>query len=336
MAKYKLAISIPTYDRANCIDLMLKEIIEITEELKIGVYIFDGSPNNETQNICDKYKNFSCLNYIKQTGEIKERHWEAAISPNCEYLLICRDRSIIKPEFYGILLRLLEENYDVYVLTVVDNSVEIKMHLINSPKYLFKDYLLSMSLFGSYIIKKEVLKTTNENIDAKYYKSFALLAKVFQSIVNKKDFKALFIPFNLKKNYLIIPHTSYLKPNQLFDIWGDDWIKMIDDLPSQYNDYKEKAKHARDIDYWKFYNLLELRKNGSIDLKSVLKNRKVIRQVASNPLIFFIFAGLLPQKLAKPFIKIFKPITDIFESIWMKIIREINKIKKRIIKSNKK
>lgn len=335
MAKYKLAISIPTYDRADSIDLMLNEIINITEELKIGVYIFDGSPNDETKKICEKYKNYTCLNYISHTGEAKKRHWEAAIIPDCDYLWICRDRSILKSEFYGIILRLLEENYDVMVIADIINNSDKKMHLMSSPCDLFKYYLLSMTLFGSYIVKKEILELVNKSIEAKYYKSFALLSKVFQGIAKKKDFKALNVPFDYKQNSFIIPNTNRLTPEQLFDIWGDDWIKMIDDLPPCYNEYKEKAKHARDIDFWKFYSILDLRMHGSIDLKNVIKYHNVIKQVSSNPLLFFIFAGLIPQKLVKPFIKIFKPITNIFESIWSKISKEINNAKKSLKKKNK-
>ena len=108
---------------------------------------------------------------------------------------------------------------------------------------------------------------------------------------------------------------------------------MVDNLPTCYNEYKEKAKHARDIDFWKFYSLLDLRMHGSIDLKTVIKYRNVIKQVSSNPLLFFIFAGLLPRKLVKPFVKIFKPITNIFEAIFTKINKEINNAKKSIKKN---
>ena len=337
MAKYKLAISIPTYERPDCIDLMLKEIIETTEKLNIGIYIFDGSPNNnETKNICEKYKEFTCLNYIKHSGDVKKRHWEAANIPDCEYLWICRDRSIIKSEFYGIILRLLEEKHDIYILTDITYNIAKKFHLIKSPSDLFKDYLLTMTLFGSYIVKKEILKATSESIETKYYKSFALLAKIFQGIANKKDFKALYTPFDYKTNCFIVSNSGYLTPEQLFDIWCDDWIGMIDDLPSCYDGYKKQAKHVRDIDFWKFYTLLDFRMHGSIDLSSVLKYRKTIKQVSSTPFFLFIFASIIPQKLVKPFVKIVKPITNIFEAIYKKVTKEINNAKKSLLNNKKK
>ena len=145
----------------------------------------------------------------------------------------------------------------------------------------------------------------------------------------------MFVPFDYKQNNFIIPNTSIIKPEKLFDIWGDNWIAMIEDLPSCYDEYKELAKHARDIDFWKFYTLLDFRMHGSLDLSSVLKHRKSIKQVASTPFFLFLFASIIPQKLVKPFVKIFKPITNIFESIWNKISKEINNAKKSLLKKKK-
>ena len=328
MAKYKLAISIPTYERPECISELIDQFINEAEKLNIGIYIFDGSISDETKKVCEKYKDYSCFNYIRQTGEIKERHWEAVTASDCDYLLNCRDRTIIKSEFFGIILRLLEENLDLYILGDSTYKFASKMHFLTSPCELFKEFFLPMTLFGSYIVRKDVLKATDNNIDAKYYKSFALLSKIFKAIPNIKDFKALFIPFDFKTNYYFIPKTFSGTSESFFSIWGDDWVKMIDDLPPCYNEYKTKAKQAREIG--NILNLLDFRMNGSIDLKIVLKNKNIIKQISSTPLIVFILVALIPKKLTKPCIKIIKPISDILSFINTKINKNLNMIKKKL------
>lgn len=330
MSKYKLAISIPTYERPECVSELVDHIISEADKLNIGVYVFDGSISDETKKVCEKYKEYSCFNYIKQIGEMKERHWEAVIATDCEYLWVCRDRSIIKPEFYGIILQILEEKYDIFIVTDITNTISKRIHLINSPSELFKEYLLSMTFFGSYIIKKEILNNTDSNIEAKYYTYFALLSKVFKSIVKIKNFKALFIPFDNNYNRFVIPNNIEYNSEQLFDIWGYSWIKMIDDLPTYYDELKEKAKHVRDVDYWKLENILDLRKHGSINLKSVLKNSAIVKQVSSTPLIVFIIVSLIPKFFAKPIYKLTMPFLYIFNYIHSKINKNINIIKKKL------
>ena len=334
MAKYKLAISIPTYERPECLTELLDHIVEEANHLNIGIYIFDGSEHNDdTQNACKKYEKYSCFNYIRHSGTVKDRHWEAVTAPDCDYLLLNRDRTVIKPEFFGIILRLLEEKLDLYFLCdcTFRLSNNNRMHFIDSPYELLNNYLWILTLFGSYIVKKDILKATDDNIDAKYYKSFALLAKILKSIPNLKIFKALFIPFDYKFDYYTVnKNIGPMTPEYFFDIWGDDWIQMVDDLPSYYDEYKYKARQSAYLR--NIFTILELRKYGTIDLKSVLKNSAIIKKISSIPLIIFIFITLIPKFLVKHCHKIIKPFYNIYDYLRTKINKNIHILKKKINK----
>ena len=54
MAKYKLAISIPTYERPDCITDLIDYMIDEAERLNVGIYIFDGSEKNDDTEIAYK------------------------------------------------------------------------------------------------------------------------------------------------------------------------------------------------------------------------------------------------------------------------------------------
>ena len=311
MAKYKLAISIPTYERPECISELVDYMIDEAEKLNIGIYIFDGSEHNDdTQKALKKYKKYSCFNYIRHHGTVSKRHSEAIYKPDCEYILICRDRSVIKIDYWKIILKLLEDNYEAILLLAFDNPEQDHVKLYTNPHKLIQDFIPSMTFFGSYVVKKAFLRNieyTNED----YMTNFALLYKFFDAAASTQNFKALYLPFNYNQNYFHIKSDSNIyrfTGNQYFEIWAKNWVGMIDALPDFYNIDKNKLKLIRSRDVWSFFYFVRECKHGSITFKDLCNYKKYIQQVTKIPWFIMVTLSILPRWIAHILCETIRPI----------------------------
>lgn len=313
MAKYKLAISIPTYERPDCITDLVNYMIDEAELLNVGIYVFDGSENDDTETACKKYEKYSCFNYIRHNGTVGKRHVEAIYMPDCEYLWLTRDRTILRTEFWSTLINLFEDNRDLYI--IADWPTENHLKLYNDPKELINDFGRVMTFFGSFIVKKSFLKNIEETNDSYLY-NFPLMYKVFVSAAEKKDFSALYIPCLLKSNYYDINkelgHPCLIGRNFL-DIWAKRWVLMFDNLPSFYEADKVKLKMMRSNDFWSFFSILEHCCKKDFTLKEILEYKKYIKQVTNVPFEVMVVLAVLPvfinvllRELIRPFERIIR------------------------------
>lgn len=313
MAKYKLAISIPTYERPDCIKEIVDYMIVKAERLNVGIYVFDGSEqNNETYEICKKYEKYRCFNYIKHSGTIAKRHCEAIYKPDCEYLWLTRDRTILKTDFWPILLCLLQQQKDLYVIADLPSQDHIKLY--TDPVELIFDFGKVMTFFGSYLVKKSFLQNIEESNES-YLRNFPLVYKVFASAASAtSNFSALYLPFRLNKNYFTI-QTKFGHPCmhniEFLETWAKNWVLFIDNLPPFYNAYKTRLKMMRKDDLWSFFYFLTLRKKREFNLKEFLKYKQHIIQVTKIPWIVMVILLILPhfvahfiRELCRPFERI--------------------------------
>ncbi len=315
MAKYKLAISIPTYERPDCISELVDYMIDEAEKLNIGIYVFDGSEHNDdTQNACKKYERYNCFNYIRHKGTVAVRHCEAIYKPDCEYLWITRDRTILKTEYWPMLLNLFQEQYDLYMIG--DNPIEDHVKIYTNPKKLLTDFCFNLTFFGSSIVKKSFLKNisyTNED----FLTNFPMVYKIFSSACETPNFKALYLPFRLSKSYLHIHEelrAEHLIGKNFLETWAKNWSNFIDNLPEYYNDVKQEMKlyTCRDLRLWSFFGYLNLCRRSNIKLKDIFEYKKYIKQVTNIPWFIIVILAAMPsiiphiiREIIRPFLRVY-------------------------------
>lgn len=315
MAKYQLAISIPTYERPDCITTLVDYMIEEAERLNVGIYIFDGSEkNNDTEKAWKKYEKYNCFNYIHHQGTVGKRHVEAIYKPDCEYLWLTRDRTILKTEYWPLLLNLFKEKYDLYMIG--DNPIEDHVKIYTNPKKLLLDFCFNLTFFGSSIVKKAFLKDISyTNND--FLTNFPMVYKIFSSAAETQNFKALYLPFRLTKSYLHVfeeIRADHLIGESFLKTWAENWSKFVDNLPEYYNDVKKEMKLyvCRDLRLWSFFGYLNLCRRSNLKLKDIYKYKKYIKQVTNIPWFVIIIFAALPsfvthaiREIIRPFLRIY-------------------------------
>lgn len=327
MAKYKLAISIPTYERPECISELIDYMIDEAEQLNVGIYVFDGSEKNDAENMCKKYEKYRCFNYIRHSGTIAKRHCEAIYKPDCEYLWFCRDRSILKIEFWSLVIKLLDEKLDILLLGALDNPEQDHVKYYCNPQELMNDFFCSMVYFGSYIIKKSFLINIDYTVD-NYMESFPLLSRFFHSASERSNFKALYVPFGVLNGYIHI-HTELSSPHlygkNFTHTWAKNWVEMIDDLPKIYNPDKENLKMLRNRDIWGFYNILTMFRKKTLNLNDLQEYKTYIKQVTKTPWYVIVFMSHLPCWVLHIIREITRPIYRYNKEKFIKKLKKQNR-----------
>lgn len=305
MNRFKLAFSFPTFNRPDCIGKILELIVEKTFKLDIGIYIFDGSENDETETIVKNYINQGFQNIVYKrypVDQTRQRLLDLFLIPDCEYLLVARDRSIVLPEHYELILNTLKQNWDIYFLfsSCQKNGISI----YDSPVELFKDRFWDMSLYGSYIIKKSLLDKINKEITPQpFHSDFALLDYSFRAIASKDNFTALVAPFSKQ---FVVSDEHYISEafggDRLFLVWAKYWSDMIDDLPDIYEKYKKHVKKIVNSNTTlgiSFSWLCQRITIGRIPSKHVILYRRDISKVSNVPIIVILLLTILPRPVVE-------------------------------------
>lgn len=315
MAKYKLAISIPTYERPDCVTGLVDYMIEEAERLNVGIYVFDGSEKDDTENVCKKYEKYNCFNYVRHSGTVAKRHGEAIWKPDCDYLFLTRDRTVLKLEFWPLLLKVLEEQCDVYLLMAFDNPEQDHIKYYTNPKELAFDLIRSMTYFGSFVVKRDFLRNIKETNET-YLSNFPLVYKVLDSAAYKSDFKALYLPFGGHKGFCQLfeeIESDHRQGKVFLEVWGKCWACFIENLPNYYNDCKAKLILDRSCDHWSFLHFLTLCRKGTLSPKLLKEYKEYIVKVTKVPWWVMISFAYMPtfiphtlREIIRPFVRLYR------------------------------
>lgn len=159
-----------------------------------------------------------------------------------------------------------------------------------------------LSLLGSTILSKKVTKDYKK-INFNKFKNFPHLGLIFSKIylrdIRIKIFKKPVISSFNKKSY-------WLK--DIFNVFLIDLSNSINNLPYYKNESKIAAvrNHSNYSRIFNFINLLILKSENYYNLKVFLRYRKDFKQFTNYNLISYLSVLLLPTKLLKKSIDIYR------------------------------
>lgn len=297
----KLAISFITFNRAKHIKEDLDMIAQPTKDLDIDIYIYDGSTNILTEYVVNKYleNGYEHIYYFHASNSSsKERVCNALHYPEAEYIWLCGDKFVIKPEYYSQILSYVDKAYDI--ITIYGNILN-GTKKFNNPVD-FVDYaIVPITHFGSTIIKKNLICSFSVRKSINKNSSFGVQSVYLEAINNCKMFKGIVIDGGNQVNIESFYNTRSVSQSYMWDSWVIDWYKFIAMLPSSYNVIKDKLYNRPDLQMG-FFNIEELlrqRSEGQFDWKKYIKCRKYSKKVIIMPWIYIFGISILPQNIAK-------------------------------------
>ena len=327
MNKKKLAICIPTYNRAQVIEELCLKVLPYLSKNEIDLYIYDSSPENDTFDVCIKYKEiYNNLFYKKLNSRIHSNEkiyliYQEFQKKNYQYIWMWGDAVRWSQKMIERILIEVEKDYDV-IVTYYDDKEKIGTKEYYDARMFHMDCAWMMTWYGATVINTKILNIVDWNsLKSKYLQddsiNFSQIGLFFEAIYVKKDaFYGLFISTT---NYDMRVSALKRHPGWYYDIFKvfcERWRNAMCKLP----DYYEKKESIRKLGVYSglftLDNMLNLKKEKIYNAKLFFHYFFTWRKVTRENIFALFIAAILPGRIAGKFTcahKLEKKLDEIFE-----------------------
>ncbi len=319
--KKKLSIIVPTANREAAIDNWLKETSKDANMYGIDLIIYDGSSNDKTKDVVQKYKSQGNKNviYSKYDGFFDGFSLDHKIiaayeeyAADYEYIWIIRDGLIpCIDSFYNRLNDYMSEGYPCIIVDAdFRNFYANKEVFYGDIRKDYEKFLTEqahrLQTLGMLIFSSEFALDLIKHVplDDKVY-SLWQMAAPFHFYV-RKSFKVVFyVGRTFVGNREGHKGHFWQSGEKLFKQWGERWCNVIDNLPSEYDNAKNKVIKLYTYDFHPFSPIIiaELRAYSNFNYRIVCKYEECIKRVSNTPIKFIKFVSLTPKWFWKLILK---------------------------------
>lgn len=241
----KLAVCVPTYNRAEMVEEMLLRCAEFYQKEELDVYFYDSSDNDNTQEVVSRYRTaYHNLYYRKLPPTIHSNikvlniYREFSESESYEYLWICQDHIQLTEEGVHLIKRACEKEFDLCVFDYW-NVEHIGKKVYTDINPFFYDCAWIMTSYMATVIRVSFLADTEwEAIYKRYTISRRInhshVALLFEQLSRKAEFKAAHIPVSPRHIRVSSYRESAYWKREIFPVWCEYWPDMVRALPACY------------------------------------------------------------------------------------------------------
>lgn len=307
--KRELCILIPTMNRPNCMEELLKAEIPSVNETGVYVYVYDTSSNDDTKRLVEKYNQevnghflyYKHENYPDRTTDLKVINAFRELEDTYKYVWLSGDGCILKiTEMLKLIQEYFDQDYDVIHFTGDDDSEKTAIEVYNQPEKLFADHGPFMTYYSATILSSAFIKQVQwEEIGKEYRNSgFLFLKGVFEGLANGNCKMAVVHKRHLTVNPQKKGNSSY-GPGKFLKFWVRNWPDVVDSLPPCYDAYKNKVTVAvgERQRFYEMDNLILLRRTDNLNKKLFEEYRDGFSRVTNVSLKKIYFAATMPQVL---------------------------------------
>lgn len=311
MKNKKLAISIPTYNRAEILKYNLLQIVDELIEFDIPVYISDDSTNEETRAVIDDLKAKYHYFYYRK-NEVRFGHdlncLNTILFPDEEYVWYMGDSMIIKK---GSIKRVLDsiktETFDFIACNADGRNLDAESKLFTDGTELFANLCWHLTMTGATIYNKKRLFDLTK-FDTTKFKNFPQTAIIFEQFALKKS-NLLWINERLIFNN---PSKNSYWASQVFEVFIDDFKSFLYHLPDCYS-IKSKDKvlvqHSVQSGVFNYHSFVVYRIGGYYNNKIFRKYRNDFKKFTSTNSILLQFLSIVSVEPLKIIYQLIRRIT---------------------------
>jgi len=340
MDKRKLAICIPTYNRPDIIEELLKKSMETYSKFNFDLYIYDSSDNNKTQLITNEWQvKFYNLYYVSIDPEMHSNikvykiFQQYGLRNKYDYIWVCGDAIRWSIKVVQKIADSINNNYDIISLNYRDEE-KIGDKEYTDKNEIFHELAWHFTLYGAVVLNTNtILNDVNwEVMVEKYDKpdsvNFSHVGFYFEKLCEMDSIKVMNFSFS---KYVLT--SSILKEvsgwtQEVFFVWGVAWPNLINALPECYTDKAEVIR--KNGIYSKVLNIeafISYRRADIINLRTYLKYKEIWEKVTYVSKIKILSISITPIIVINMFLKTLINIKSIKQS---KIIRKFCKKYKEI------
>lgn len=305
------AISIPTRNRNEFLKSGIISQLFKMKELNVGIYIFDNSDDDLTKDLISPYlKEYNNLFYSKNKKILTygENTSQAFLIPDAEYLLVMSDSLILDINYLNEIIEILKnKNPDFLILNNGRVKEQQNKEYTNKLEF-FKELTWHCTLIGSTIFNSDLIKIAKEkDIFPKYKKSdFIQLGVLFESLNYKKEIYGIFLSKLLLKGNSL-KKISYWRKNT-FDVFGYKWIGFIENLPTDYDEYKKEVilSHGIKSNLFTLKGFFNLRTENVFGISEYKKYKNIFYKITNIRNINLLIISIIPIFILKILKKIYQ------------------------------
>ena len=338
----KLAIIIPTANRAECIQDYLEKKSREYATFGIDIIIYDSSSDDSTEYITKQYtkREGSTTRYVRYSGKFDGVSLDDKLisayqqfSKEYEYLWACRD---------GLLINIWNTNEDLFdiledkpdVVITYDNWQNIygfpKLSWYSRCEGILDDHCCHMTILGTNIVSSCFINNVikEQPIDALLNYGMWQPIAFFHYWAKHSPNVACYITGLYSPNAHGTPSSFWNKKGVALWQWGRRWYEMIHELPPCYDAVKPTVYKVGMADFTPFApkQLVVLRANGSLTKKNYRENASYLANVTDTKPWRFKAMCLLPRKICQHYL-------DHPESLFSKMLKAGFHVCKRVYRA---
>jgi hypothetical protein len=302
MKNNKLAIAIPTYNRAAILKENILLMLEEIKKFSIPVYISDDSTNNETEIIVQEIKNdYEYIYYYKNSPSLgHDKNCLRTISlPFEDYVWYLGDSIVIDTNGIRKILDVIESNnnYDFVSVNVFNRDLDLPNKLFIDGNHLLVELGWHLTMTSATIYSNRIHDKLKE-LDLSKCKNFPQTALIFEKFA-KVNCTLFWV--NDKIIYGNKKKRSYWS-SAVFEVFLKDWDSFISKLPIFYLEKNKRftiKKHSEKSYLFTLKKFLNYRSKGFFSISILREYYKYIRFNSDVNIVLLIFISILPKTLLR-------------------------------------
>ena len=290
-----LSICIPTFKQPGMVQEMLVRCLDIYYKKEIDIYIYDSSPDDETELIVlqyeEKYTNIFYKHLpadIHSNIKVLEAYKEIIETGKYKYVWLCPDYIQLTQTGVSLVLEYFQKNYDICILNYrdVENIGEKEYSDINT---FFQDCAWHMSSYMATII---CLSSFADVEWDEFYERYTIPRRInlshvafyFEHLAKLSVIKAVHVPISSREMRVSSFRKESMWKKDVFTIWCDYWPDMIYALPNRYRNKEIVIKKLGiNTGIFGWNNFVLLRREGIFDLNIYRKYQKEWKKLTDVP-----------------------------------------------------
>lgn len=274
----KLAISIPSYNRAEILRDNLKVMLPEIKSTGISVYISDDSTDDRVKDICNELtKEYSNIFFSHNSpGLGHDRNCLNSLTmPTADYIWYLGDGGQIKPGGIKRVLEIIDAWKPDFIFVGAEHRKHIELpsgHYFN-PQLLLEKLAWHLTLTGVTIYRRDCLGDIYQSYSKFYDTNFIQLGIILENAVHIRD--GYF--FENKDWHATHPKKfgSYWE-KRIFEVFMKDWTDFVLSLNEAYTLSSKKIAiraHSKKTGILRYYKLWRYRRNGIFSFSMLISYR---------------------------------------------------------------
>lgn len=310
----KLTIAIPTYNRANYLDILLNSILiqytNVSEHLEL--FVSDNASTDNTKEVVDKYLSLGLqIKYFCQRENLgPDRNIaNCFIQSSGEYVWVMGDDDHFLPNAISVvLLQLIHDNEEIAIIHIGATTTKslvpldqpnINMKIVDKNTFVKKINVFLTFISGNIVNKNMFLKYETQDVIRTHFDTYMVqLSWIYKSIAVGDKFIICDTP-------LIVSTPDNTGGYSLFEIFATNQSKIA---TKELKDYPKLIKYIEKGTLLKFFpQWINLYLEGK--MSSFIKDKDpfiILRSVYGKYFEFWAFIypmKFLPKTLRRVFIK---------------------------------